>query len=442
MVPLTNPLVVGHSLHNNLHRLDGRAGEFPSMFCVNDMLVKPHILRRVYQDGIKAVYPEHSLTILDSGGYQKLKTGRFLFTIGELIDLYHHAAPTLAISRDHPIESTRDLTIARRIADANLQAYRTMLGEMGSGKLVPVVHGHTASLVRYQCTRLARLPQPPMVCIGGNVPVFKALTRNSRFGRDHAVQLALARAFVSKVTTVLNAFEATPVHVLGAGGFLSIALSLLAGASSVDSAGWRLRAAYGAIIVRGAREIRLREVRGGSRGLARLLGSDLSNCACPSCSGESTVARRAKMIQVSFRIRAMHNLWTLSEEIAQVRGWVDQCRVGNHTLPHQWNSHPRADFLAKLAREVFPECHAVGPESDKRLPSPFPGIPNLAPHEPQLRSSNDLGKRPDGKVESMLRAPRDQENIRLLDGEVAGADQADDNVARAQHCKSSTLRRC
>jgi 7-cyano-7-deazaguanine tRNA-ribosyltransferase len=354
MLPLITPLVVGHSLHNNLHRLDGRAGEFPSMFCVNDMLVKPHIFRRVYQDGIKSVYPEHSVTILDSGGYQKLKTGRFLFTIEKLIDFYRHAGPTLAISRDHPIESTRDLTSARRIADANIRAYKTMLGEMGSGKLVPVVHGHTVSLVRYQCARLTRLPQPPMVCIGGNVPVFKALTRNSRFGRDHGAQLASARAFVSKVTTVRDAFEAIPVHVLGAGGFLSIALSLLAGASSVDSAGWRLRAAYGAVIVRGAREIRLCEVRGGSRGLARLLGSDLLDCACPSCSGEPTVARRAKLIQVSFRTRAMHNLWTLSQEIAQVRSWVEQCRVGNHGLPQQWNSHPRADFLAKLAREVFP----------------------------------------------------------------------------------------
>ena len=150
------------------------------MFCVSDLAAKPFLIRRVLAAGFQGVFPEHRTTILDSGGYQVLKTGRFVMPLGELTALCQRAKPSLVISLDRPIVGELRPGAAKRIVDQNVCAYANMVRKLGSSMVVPVVHGQELELVANQCERYAAEASPPMVCLGGNVPFFKGLTRNSR----------------------------------------------------------------------------------------------------------------------------------------------------------------------------------------------------------------------------------------------------------------------
>ncbi len=110
------------------------------------------------------------------------------------------------------------------------------------------------------------------------------------------------------------------IHVFGIGGTATLHLAMLIGIDSVDSSGWRNRAARGMIQLPGSGERIIAEL-GSWRGrqLSREEMRVLRVCLCPACQHEGIRGLKATGLR-GFRNRATHNLWTLLEEVK----WIEK----------------------------------------------------------------------------------------------------------------------
>lgn len=115
-----------------------------------------------------------------------------------------------------------------------------------------------------------------------------------------------------------HSFPDKHIHVFGMGGTATVHLAALMGFDSIDSSGWRNRAARGIIQLPGTGD-RLASDLGKWRGrhLSPQELENLETCACPSCRG-GHFDRLALNRLEGFSWRATHNLWVLLKE----REWV------------------------------------------------------------------------------------------------------------------------
>ncbi len=108
------------------------------------------------------------------------------------------------------------------------------------------------------------------------------------------------------------------LHIFGVGGTATLHLAALLGVDSVDSSGWRNRAARGIVQLPG-RGDRVVANLGNWRG--REPDEDewktLTACPCPACQLFGVAGLQAGAIQ-GFCNRATHNLWTLLDEAQQI----------------------------------------------------------------------------------------------------------------------------
>jgi 7-cyano-7-deazaguanine tRNA-ribosyltransferase len=114
-------------------------------------------------------------------------------------------------------------------------------------------------------------------------------------------------------------FSDKQIHVFGIGGTSTLHLAMLIGFDSVDSSGWRNRAARGIIQLPGMGDrviVELGSWRG--RQLSSVERKTLRACLCPACRLEGAAGLKATGVR-GFRNRATHNLWTLLKEAEWIR---------------------------------------------------------------------------------------------------------------------------
>ncbi|MEW5940922.1 MAG: hypothetical protein AB1750_14730, partial [Chloroflexota bacterium] len=173
---------------------------------------------------------------------------------------------------------------------------------------VPVIH-ISRFLEEYLSLFLEneKLIKKPIVGLGGIVP--NLLRAQKALPYQHVLDM------VMRVRKELNNHE---IHVFGVGGTATLHLAALLGIDSVDSSGWRNRAARGIIQLPGK----------GDRATANLgnwkikpLSKDeresLAKCQCPACQQFGIKGFKAKGSK-GFNNRATHNLWVLLEEAKQI----------------------------------------------------------------------------------------------------------------------------
>jgi tRNA-guanine family transglycosylase len=172
----------------------------------------------------------------------------------------------------------------------------------------------------------------PVVHVGGHLEDYVAeLNRDELLRRKRAVALGgivpnLLRSPKAmpyeRVLRILRhvrlAFEEKRVHVFGMGGTATLHLGALLGVDSLDSAGWRNRAARGIVQMPG-RGDRVVSNLGKWRGRAP---SDeewelLTTCECPACQLRGVDGLRETGL-IGFSNRAVHNLSTLLKEAAGI----------------------------------------------------------------------------------------------------------------------------
>jgi 7-cyano-7-deazaguanine tRNA-ribosyltransferase len=161
---------------------------------------------------------------------------------------------------------------------------------------------------------------------------------------------------------VRTTFEDKKLHVFGVGGTSTLHVMALLGIDSVDSSGWRNRAARGIIQLPGSGE-RLVTQLGNWRGRTPSWKEwqDLTHCGCPTCVKSGKEGLKANKLH-GFCCRATHNLWVLLEE----NHWLAQHVSAENYGPRVDNSvhRPIIDELLKLVGLVDED--AIPPKPARR----------------------------------------------------------------------------
>lgn len=142
---------------------------------------------------------------------------------------------------------------------------------------------------------------------------------------------------------VRRAFKNKELHLFGVGGTATLHLAALLRMDSVDSSGYRNRAARGMIQLLGCGERMVAELgswRGRSLNTKEL--KMLRACHCPTCQLKGMKGLKATGAE-GFRNRATHNLWTLLEEAK----WI-QRHLKNGTYKDEYANHINNSVYRRL----------------------------------------------------------------------------------------------
>lgn len=153
----------------------------------------------------------------------------------------------------------------------------------------------------------------PRVALGGIVPNLLRAPKALPY-----------RDILDAVHEARETFSQKEVHLFGVGGTATLHLAALLGVDSVDSSGWRNRAARGIVQLPG-RGDRLVTQLGSWRGREP---SDeewamLRACECPACDRYGLEGLKESRIH-GFCKRATHNLWTLLQEAEQISVYMER----------------------------------------------------------------------------------------------------------------------
>jgi len=166
----------------------------------------------------------------------------------------------------------------------------------------------------------------------------------------HLLRMPKAQPYqhtLNSIREVRRSFEDKELHLFGVGGTATLHLAALMGMDSVDSSGYRNRAARGMIQLPGSGErtaIELGSWRG--RAVSTAEWKKLRTCSCPGCLLNGRKGLRALGVQ-GFRNRATHNLWTLLEEV----DWIKK-RLRDKTYKDEYVNHLDNSIYRQLIDHV------------------------------------------------------------------------------------------
>lgn len=267
----------------------------------------PILRRRVMEQGLRTYLnlPETTRIYLDNGAFAFLRRDREV-PRQEYEDFVAAAAPDwYAIPQDYipapRMSDDEQLECLIRTMQVN-QSYR-------HDGYVPVIHisRHLDEYLRQLLTDEQLIQNKREVALGGIVPNLLKMPKAMK-----------PENVLDKVRQVRTELADKELHVFGVGGIATLHLAALLGVNSVDSAGWRNRAARGIIQLPGRGE-RIVANLGNWRGREpdESEWEMLRKCPCPACQGFGVETLQASGMQ-GFCCRATHNLWTLLNEARQI----------------------------------------------------------------------------------------------------------------------------
>ena len=138
------------------------------------------------------------------------------------------------------------------------------------------------------------------------------------------------------------------LHVFGLGGTATLHLAALFKIDSLDSAGWRNRAARGIVQLPGCGDRTVANM-GSWRGREpdEAEWAMLAICACPACQRFGIAGLKAGGID-GFCNRATHNLWVLLQEAQGIKAHLD-----TNTYRDWYRSHVDNSIYRSLVRDAL-----------------------------------------------------------------------------------------
>ena len=169
---------------------------------------------------------------------------------------------------------------------------------------VPILHV-SSSLNKY--IRLfneeEKLREKPIFAIGGIVPNLLRAPKSMPYEK-----------ILNSIYKVRKTFTNQKLHLFGVGGTATLHIAALLKMDSVDSVGWRVRAAWGLVQLPGIGDRMMADL---GKWKVREPNSEelkkLEECQCPACQEYGIKGLKANGTHGACN-RATHNLWTLLEE--------------------------------------------------------------------------------------------------------------------------------
>lgn len=322
--------------------IDGvpRPWRFPSLHVPGLMLNAFEVLandrtrERIQRRGLKAHLDFDGFVFMDSGGYLLQSNRRYSVGAKDVLSVYSAFSPDIAAVLDHPLRPASSLSTNRERWSRTFRNTRTMLAAGLEIPIVPVVHGYTLKSLEASCAAVERhCGKVPVIALGSLVPLFKGMYVRDRFLKrlpQHADDYAEGLAnypylfyIVEAIKLVREYFPSALLHVFGVGSTTTMHVLFSLGVDSIDSSGWRLKAAHGAIQLPGYGDLFPRVRRDNSKTRRRINDEGISlleTCHCPIC--KSAAGQREKLLRVlgtSFRARAIHNAYLFLKEAERFR---------------------------------------------------------------------------------------------------------------------------
>jgi 7-cyano-7-deazaguanine tRNA-ribosyltransferase len=225
---------------------------------------------------------------------------------------------------------------------------------------VPVIH--ISQIIEESIVALQAHPRlfaKQEIALGGIVPNLLRMPKARPY-----------REVLNGVKQVRRAFVDKRLHLYGVGGTATLHLAALLEMNSVDSSGWRNRAARGIVQLPGSGD-RLIAPLGTWRGRVPSDGewNKLAACVCPACVAYGRAGLQASGTH-GFANRATHNLFTLLEEARWIQERLTARTYANDYLAHLDNSIYRPLIEETLAASdiQYRNVETAAPRCDTNPP--------------------------------------------------------------------------
>jgi len=202
---------------------------------------------------------------------------------------------------------------------------------------VPVLHvGRYLEKYLEEIQAERELREKDKVAIGGIVPNLLRAHKALKYKR-----------VLSHLQNIRDTLDDKDLHLFGVGGNSTLHIARLLGIDSVDSTGWRNRAARGIIQMPGSGDRSVRDLGSWEgRDPSDEEWETLTNCDCPACQKYGLEGLKAKKT-FGFCNRATHNLWVLLDEARLIEKNLEEGTYDDWYEDHVENStyKPLIDFL-------------------------------------------------------------------------------------------------
>ena len=278
--------------------------------------------------------------MMDSGGFLLQKNKKMRIRPEKIAKIYSIFRPDIGVVLDYPLDplSSKEDN-AKRWKKTLINTLR--MWNSVDVVLLPVVHGYSKSALISACRQLKELldPQVVLIGLGSLVPIIRytkgirelfSSYNNLRRGYNSLHLVA------ELVRTVREEFPDSFLHVFGVGSVSTMHFLFSLGVDSVDTMGWRLKAAHGAIQLPGVGD---RFVTANSKKRVNLSDHDkelLEKCKCPVCKGLSLEEKLQNLDNAikngTFKKRAIHNAWVFNWELTMARRMIGKGRYLDYIL--------------------------------------------------------------------------------------------------------------
>lgn len=306
-------VVAGLNLNSMKPRVWDKTSDYylPSLQAVMvsyaDFHRKPKHRKLAIEKGIREYLgvPEHIKVYLDNGAFYFIKRG------GEIPRIDYEEFVNKAQPDWFPIPQefipTPKMTLEEQ-KDCFTRTMEINIAYQEEDSYIPIVH--ISQFLKEYITQLKKnknIMAKSGLAIGGIVP---NLLRAPK-AVSHQIML-------DALLHLCEEFKEKKIHVFGIGGTATLHIATLLRVNSVDSSGWRNRAARGLIQLPGTGE-RIVANLGSWRG-RKLLPDELEKlkkCQCPACKKYGLDGLTKNRVE-GFCNRATHNLWILLEEVRMI----------------------------------------------------------------------------------------------------------------------------
>ncbi|MFN3804820.1 MAG: tRNA-ribosyltransferase [Pyrobaculum sp.] len=200
------------------------------------------------KDNPRSVLQHDGKLWIDSGGYQIMRKG-ITIDVYDVIKIYERVNADLYFSLDVPPTPQDPLELARKKFEKSYQNWLKLSKRI---EVVPVLHVYKDAKLFLEY--LEKYENVPALAIGGAVP-YVLTTRGASRQFAFSLIAAARRRFKGKL------------HVFGLGSPAITPILRALGIDSTDTATWRLKAAYGKVLLPGGgeRHVTKREVKFGKK---------------------------------------------------------------------------------------------------------------------------------------------------------------------------------
>jgi len=303
------------------------------MFNSYDILYNVNESRLNKKNRIHEYVGDEKISIMmDSGGYLFQKKRTLAVSPKDILELYKSTMPDIAVVLDHPLNPMESSDENRRRWSKTIENTKFMWEDRDGIVLMPVVHGYTLNELKKACDEIKRITEPELVVVGlgSMVPLIRAIKNvgvTFRNNNGNSKNYGPLHYFIDAIKLVRSEFPDSFLHVFGIGSVSTMHLLFSLGVDSVDTLGWRLKAAHGAIQLPGVGDRFI--APNGKRKRKKLSEVEevlLEKCRCPVCRGLKIEERKKKLSNGikngTFDNRAIHNAWVFYQECLTARRMI------------------------------------------------------------------------------------------------------------------------